>query len=1019
MWGVTSRGGEFGAGVIFKTDAAGENQEVKHSFFATEGVHPLGEITVYNGLYYGLTSHGGENSRGLLFAFNPETGEQTTLFEFEDATSGRDPEGSVVVIDDVIYGMSKQSGPGSFGVLFAFDLGTSSFTNLVDFNQDNGGWPQGGLTDVDGVLYGLTTLGGEGNRGVMFNYEIATSTFTILHHFDDAQGWKPYGDLTLYDNKLYGATYHGGSGGAGVLYYYDLATSTYTEMYDLNGTSEGKNPQSALTIHNDIIYGTTDNGGMDNYGVFYQYNLADGVFTTLQTFDLVTTGREPAGKHALYNGKIYGANRVGTVGLNGLLYVWDPVATTFTILLEPGQDYMNTEGGLIEENGQLISLAKDGAFSGGSLNRFDISTNTTEKLLDFDFATQGGSMGQSLTYFNGKLYGITAHGENGVGALIEFDPATGDYEAKVHFGGDSTSGFESYCTMVVLNDKLYGTTANGGTEGGGVIFEYDPIADVYLDIMQIPLTSGLTIPGSHMIVFDDILYGLNTALGEFNGGTLWTYDPTINELTKKFDFEEVATGRIPTGKLLESNGLLYGTTLLGGVNGSGTLFSYDPTTELVTKLFDFEADANGAQPVGGLVELDGKIYGVARTGGTSGHGVLFEFDPVTNLLNPETHFTEDSEGFKPIAGLLVSEGVLFGLAQSGGENSLGVMYSYNPATDTYAKKVDFDIENGSYPTSTSLILIPSVCTNTSSEIEPSVCESYTTPSGSDTYFESGNYADVLVGQNVCGADSIIQINLTILEPTAGVDLQTACESYTWIDNNTYTESNMLATHMLINAAGCDSLVTLNLVINQPTAGTDAQTACSTFTWIDGNTYLEDNNSATHLLTNAAGCDSLVTLDLTINTVNVSVTQDGVILTADELGADYQWLNCPEMDAIIDASNQTFTATSNGTYAVIVTNTVCADTSACYTVTDVGILENEFGNALQVFPNPTFGEFSIDLAGPYERVTVRITDMAGKLIREANYSKSQLLKLTIDEPAGLYILHIKAGEKKAIIRLVKE
>ena len=87
----------------------------------------------------------------------------------------------------------------------------------------------------------------------------------------------------------------------------------------------------------------------------------------------------------------------------------------------------------------------------------------------------------------------------------------------------------------------------------------------------------------------------------------------------------------------------------------------------------------------------------------------------------------------------------------------------------------------------------------------------------------------------------------------------------------YTESNDTATYTLVNALGCDSVVTLNLTINNSNSGVDVQTACDTFTWIDGNTYTASNNTATHTLTNATGCDSIVTLDLTfLNSSNSSV-----------------------------------------------------------------------------------------------------------------------------------------------------
>ena len=115
---------------------------------------------------------------------------------------------------------------------------------------------------------------------------------------------------------------------------------------------------------------------------------------------------------------------------------------------------------------------------------------------------------------------------------------------------------------------------------------------------------------------------------------------------------------------------------------------------------------------------------------------------------------------------------------------------------------------------------------------------------------------------------MVTLDLTINYSSTGTDVQTACDSFTWIDGITYTASNNTATDTLVNALGCDSVVTLDLTINYSSTGTDVQTACGSFTWIDGNTYTASNNTATDTLVNAIGCDSVVTLDLTIlNSVN--------------------------------------------------------------------------------------------------------------------------------------------------------
>ncbi|MBR1792974.1 MAG: T9SS type A sorting domain-containing protein, partial [Bacteroidales bacterium] len=126
----------------------------------------------------------------------------------------------------------------------------------------------------------------------------------------------------------------------------------------------------------------------------------------------------------------------------------------------------------------------------------------------------------------------------------------------------------------------------------------------------------------------------------------------------------------------------------------------------------------------------------------------------------------------------------------------------------------------------------------------------------------GDRTHTFVAANGC--DSVVTLHLTIKSSTTGVDPQTACDSYTWIDGQTYTASNTTATHTLTAANGCDSVVTLNLTIKSSTTGVDPQTACDSYTWIDGQTYTASNTTATHTLTAANGCDSVVTLNLVVN-----------------------------------------------------------------------------------------------------------------------------------------------------------
>ncbi|MFK8046264.1 MAG: choice-of-anchor Q domain-containing protein, partial [Crocinitomicaceae bacterium] len=312
-------------------------------------------------------------------------------------------------------------------------------------------------------------------------------------------------------------------------------------------------------------------------------------------------------------------------------------------------------------------------------------------------------------------------------------------------------------------------------------------------------------------------------------------------------------------------------------------------------------------------------------------------------------------------------------------------------------------------------------TNNVETLQVTECVQYTVPSGDETYSTSGIYQDTL--PNSTGCDSILTIDLTIPVPASGIDSLTACDSLVWIDGITYFTDNNTATFNIIGGTinGCDSLVTLYLTVLQSMSGTDAQTACDSLVWIDGLTYFTDNNTATFNFTGGAanGCDSLVTLELTINAINPLVTQTGTLLTSDETGATYQWLNCPAMTTISGATNQSFTATTNGDYAVTLTKNGCTDTSTCYSVTGVGIIENNFGNELLIYPNPTDGNFSIDLGNNYQTTVITITDVNGRIIQTKSYTDSQLLDLKPEEPTGIYFLIIESERKKAVIRLIKE
>lgn len=204
-------------------------------------------------------------------------------------------------------------------------------------------------------------------------------------------------------------------------------------------------------------------------------------------------------------------------------------------------------------------------------------------------------------------------------------------------------------------------------------------------------------------------------------------------------------------------------------------------------------------------------------------------------------------------------------------------------------------------------------------------------------------------------------------------------------------------------------------------GTDVITACNNYTWIDGNTYTASNNIATYTIDNAAGCDSIVTLNLTINTVtNIGTTLNGTTITANNNNATYQWLDCDNNDEPIEgATNQTFTATESGNYAVELTENGCTNTSACVAVTVIGI--DELSNGLQalVYPNPSQGNVEITLGSTMQDVELMLTDIQGRVIFTRNYPSLFKTNIELPDAKGVYILKLKAQDSTSTLRIIKE
>lgn len=257
--------------------------------------------------------------------------------------------------------------------------------------------------------------------------------------------------------------------------------------------------------------------------------------------------------------------------------------------------------------------------------------------------------------------------------------------------------------------------------------------------------------------------------------------------------------------------------------------------------------------------------------------------------------------------------------------------------------------------------------------------------------------------------------LTVNQPSASSQVESVCGSYTWpVNGTTYTATGMYM-DTLVNAAGCDSVITLDLTILSTSSSTDTRTECGSYTWsANGMTYTT-TGMYTATLVNAAGCDSIVTLNLTVVNPNIGVSVSGATITATQGSAIYQWINCVGNTPIAGATSQSYTPTVNGSYAVIITIDGCTDTTACTTISNIGLGENELSNVM-IAPNPTQNVVTITFEVPSAQLA--IMDMNGKMLMSKGIVSGDQIDLS-NFDYGVYFFTLQTGELTTVKRVVKQ
>ena len=726
LWGMSSEGGKYGVGTIFKTDGDGNNYELQHSFFASVGrtlQSPLTEAS--NGKLYGLASDGAvcSNNGGVLYEYDIITNLYDVKYSFEDTQNGTYPQGKLLyATNGKLYGTTKEGGANDEGVIFEFDPLTETFVKIFDFDVSNGKYANALMQADNGLLYGTTSYGGDDDKGVIFQYNISDSTYTKLFDFDDDNGSRPAGAFVQVSaDKLYGLTYDGGGNYyGGTIYEFDISSNTHLVKKVLASyvDSIGGSPSSSMTLaDNGKLYGIVAVRAGNVGTKLFEYDVEASSYTLLDLSGNSYLGHELL---AASNGKLYGAGSAGGDDNHGVIFEYDMSSSALTKLYsfnnDDGSGY-NSTALMQASNGKLYACTRSGGESlwEGGLYEFDITNESYTKKFDFDVSKYGSRPGGGLIQAsNNKLYGMTRNGGTyiesdytndryGAGTIFEFDPVSRVYTVLFEFDGEN-GNLPQGDLLQASNGKLYGLTYSGGIANWGVMFEFDIVTNSYEVLYDFDINgdreNGAYPTGTLMQANDGKIYGFTSRGGVLEDGTrvdygtVFAYDISADSLTTIHTFDDI-NGSLPYSKLIQSqNGLLYGLTAKGGGYGNlGTLFSYDYTSSTYTKLYSF-SQSDHYNPLGALTEVilsdSINLFGVTSAGGGGiENDAIFKY----NVSKDELSFVKEFDGYdggNPLTTTLclASNGNLYGAGPIN-DTEYKFMFQYNVETNALESKYDF------------------------------------------------------------------------------------------------------------------------------------------------------------------------------------------------------------------------------------------------------------------------------------------------------------------------------------------
>lgn len=464
-----------------------------------------------DGNIYGASANGGVDFYGGVFKIAPDGSGYTVIATggLDAADNFIQPVGGLTWLNAGAL-LGEQSGgiPG-YGAIFRVQPDGAGFTNVVNFNLAGGDatQPQSTVTPgPDGFLYGTSYTGGTYRGGTFYKIFKDGTGFVRLHEFAMSaarDGYQPVAAPVFYsDGFLYGTTSAGGTNGGGLVYKILPDGTGYTHIHDFaGGTNDGSTPLAEVAIAPDgTIFGTTSTGGTNNSGVIFKMNRDGTGFTLLHHFGAANDGAYPScaltlGENVLYGTTAGGGAGAGTVfklqtdGSNyAILYSFDPYMFDYDGGEPAGRVVFGADGMLYgTTTGGGYSPYLDAQFAGtglyyGAGTVFKIGTNGANYATIYNFESALGDPAYPQAGLapgaDGCLYGTAQYGGAQLYGEVYKITTNGDLTTVCSFRNSSLGTADAavpYAGVAFASDgTLYGTTLNGGDVNLGAIYAVDP-----------------------------------------------------------------------------------------------------------------------------------------------------------------------------------------------------------------------------------------------------------------------------------------------------------------------------------------------------------------------------------------------------------------------------------------------------------------------------------------------------------------------------------------------------------------